>query len=182
MIDHTLLDVLKNSGNWMVRFDTDGTSYNGFKVAGQGEWNKCPIWGPQTKANCTSGGFFGQAPEGWGYAHSGNRFLFCETHSTRLPVDNNKIKVPEYRWLYEDQEAYEALFYVCPTFGGMLNVVARSGVHLTLPALKEVAGDVRAYQGASLTLPALEKAGDVWAYQGAKIDTPSLRKKRGSYG
>ncbi|KKU98276.1 MAG: hypothetical protein UY28_C0004G0014 [Candidatus Amesbacteria bacterium GW2011_GWB1_48_13] len=192
-LDYILLDNLKRSGNWFVRTDTNEKSYGDFQVAPNGKWNKCPKWGEQTKADCTSGGFFGQAPDGWGYAHPGNRFTFCQTRGKRIIVAADKVKVPEFMVLYEDQEAYDALEYVCPDFRGSLPICARSGIFLTLPALKEAgyvrvnqgatltlpalekAGDVRVNQGATLTLPALEKAGDVWVNQGAKIDAPKLK-------
>jgi len=198
-LDYILLDNLKRSGNWFVRTDTNEKSYGDFQVAPNGKWNKCPKWGEQTKADCTSGGFFGQAPDGWGYAHPGNRFTFCQTRGKRIIVAADKVKVPEFMVLYEDQEAYDALEYVCPDFRGSLPICARSGISLTLPALTEVTGYVwaeqgatltlpaltevtgyvRAEQGATLTLPALTRVGDVWAEQGATLTLPALTEVTG---
>jgi hypothetical protein len=58
-------------------------------------------------------------------------------------------------------------------------VRADQGATLTLPALTEVSGYVRAYQGATLTLPALTKAGDVLADQGATLTLPALTEVAG---
>ena len=59
-------------------------------------------------------------------------------------------------------------------------VRAYQGATITLPELKEVSGYVIADQGATITLPELkEVSGDVRAYQGATITLPELKEVSG---
>lgn len=127
MSKRAILDALATSGNWMFRADSKGKGYNGFQWAKIGKWTECPKWTP--KPTCDAGGLFGQSPRGWGYAHPGDRLVFCETDPIQIPVDGNKVKTPRARILFVGNEALHALFFVCrDNFGGSLDL---SGV--TLP-------------------------------------------------
>ena len=98
--------------NWMIRTDNDGEGYGGFRWAPIGEWTECPIWSSATKADCGSGGLFGQGPGGYGHAQSGTRFVFCETGPERVIIDGDKVKVRRARILYVGADAFDALIFV----------------------------------------------------------------------
>src|SRR3990167_1375856 len=105
---------LKRLGdNWIVRTDNDGISYAGYEWSDIGKWTTCPRWDEKTKADCESGGLFGQGPGGDGYVQDGTRFVFCETKGKRIAVDNNKVKVQRAKILYCGQDAIDALTYLC---------------------------------------------------------------------
>jgi len=110
-INHAILDALGD--NWLIRNDHNGMSYGGFVSAPVGEWTECPRWNAETKADCKSGGLFGQGPGGFGHAHPGSRLVFAETRGPRMSVDGDKIKVPAFRILYTGADAWAAAQYKC---------------------------------------------------------------------
>lgn len=143
MIDHELL---KNLGDrWMLRHDDDGVSYGGYRCAPTGEWNICPKWNKNTKADCESGGFFGQGPQGAGYLKLGTRVCLCETRGPMFVVDADKVKWREFRILYTGQEALDALDYL--TSGKWRgSIVVNAGFRLLLAT---VTGNCWLRKGAS---------------------------------
>ena len=109
--------------NWMVRTDNDGAGYGGFRWAPVGEWTECPRWSEKTRADCESGGLFGQGPGGYGHAQPGTRFVFCETGPERMAVEGNKVKVRRARILYVGADAFDALSFVAGgSFPGALDL------------------------------------------------------------
>ena len=161
MIDNILLDSLGD--HWMLRYDNDGKSYGGYKCAPVGEWNTCPKWNENTKADCESGGFFGQGPQASGYLHDGTRVCFCETRGPMCLVDDVKVKWREFRVLYTQNEALAALNYVTGgRWAGSLRILPR----LTSTTLTTVGGDCVLHEGASA--PALTTVGgDCFMYYDA---------------
>ena len=131
MINKRVLDALGD--RWMVCTDNDGISYGNFHWQPIGQWTDCPRWDKNTKADCNSGGLFGQGPGGFGWAKHGLRFKFCETGPERIPVDGNKIKVRRARILYVGKDAFEALAIKCPSFGGSLDLRGCDLKGITLP-------------------------------------------------
>jgi len=120
-IDKEYIDSLGD--NWMVRTDQDGISFHGFEIAPIGEWNTCPKWddGP-VNDDCTSGGFFGQGPGGYGFAKDGTRFCFCETRGPRIVVGGNKIKVRDMRVVYVGADSAASLRYLFAEFPGSISL------------------------------------------------------------
>ena len=152
LIDRELLDSVGD--NWMICTDNDGVSYGGFAWQPVGQWTECPIWSDKTKADCVSGGLFGQGPGGYGYAKEGARFKFCETGPERISVGGDKIKVRRAKILYTDQAAYDALVYICRgRFQGSLYI----GADCKLDALTSVGGYLDI--GADCKLDALTSVG-----------------------
>ena len=131
MIDTVMLDKLGD--NWMVCTDNDGVSYNGFRWKPIGEWTECPRWSAETKADCESGGLFGQGPGGYGFSKAGDRFKFCETGPERIVVGDDKVKVRTAKILYTGQSAFLALNYKCPSFGGSFDLRGCDLKGITLP-------------------------------------------------
>lgn len=81
------------TGNWMVRTDDNGSSYNNFKWNPIGEWTEAPDWKPNH--NCGNG-LHGQSKEASGFKTDGKRVVFCETKGKRYPIPKfhgDKIKV-----------------------------------------------------------------------------------------
>ena len=114
---------LKKSGQWMVRtFDPGLTGHDGFRWGPLGTWTNCPRWSSKnTKADCTSGGLFGQSPTGWGYAQAGAHIGICET-GKQLAVDGNKVKTRRARIIALDADALRLLWLLSPQFGGSLDL------------------------------------------------------------
>ena len=129
-----LINQLKSSGNWMVRFSNGGKGYNDFLWSAPGEWTICPWWSQQSIDNpsCESGGLFGQGPGGYGYCNVGNRFEFCMTSGNHISVGNNKIKVEKAMILATDQEAFEMLVLV--TDDNFLGSLDLGSYRYSLPA------------------------------------------------
>ena len=151
-IDKAALDRLGK--NWMVRTDNDGLSHDGFRWAPIGEWTECPRWNENTKADCTSGGLFGQGPGGLGYAQPGSRFVFCETKGKRISVKGDKIKVAAAKILYIGIDAFDALNHVCQhSWSGSLDLSGCDLKGVTLP--QSVSGwlDLRGCDLKGVTLP-----------------------------
>ena len=90
MITETKTQRLIKAGNWMIRFDNDGLSHNGFKWQPVGKWTEAPDW--HTRPIC-DGGLFGQSPKAAGFCKPGSRMVLCETKGRQVVVDNQKIKV-----------------------------------------------------------------------------------------
>jgi hypothetical protein len=90
MLTQKKISQLLKSGNWMIRFDNDGKSYNGFKWKPTGQWTEAPDW--HTKAEC-NGGLFGQNAKAYGFYKPGSRLVLCETKGEQIVVDKNKVKV-----------------------------------------------------------------------------------------
>ena len=136
--------------NWIVRTDNDGKSYNGFRWAPVGEWTWAPDWKDTDECGY---GLHGQGPDGYGYAQSGTRFVFCETSGPRRTIDGNKIKVQRARILYTGSQALAALVFLCPNFPGSLDL---RGCDLTGIALPQTVGGWLNLSGcdlAGVTLP-----------------------------
>ena len=89
MKDTTINRLLK-SGNWMIRLDIDGKSYEDFVWHPLDEWTEAPDW--HTRPEC-NGGLFGQSPKANGFCVFGNRILLCETKGEQIVVNNDKVKV-----------------------------------------------------------------------------------------
>src|SRR3972149_5631048 len=151
-INKAMLKRLEN--NWMIRTDNAGVSHDGFKWAPVGEWTICPRWNEDTKADCTSGGLFGQGPGGMGYAQSGTRFVFCEIKGKRIVVDGNKIKTEHARILYVGQDAFNALIFVCRcNWCGSLNLSGCDLKDITLPTSVGGSLDLSGCDLKGITLP-----------------------------
>lgn len=80
------------SGNWIIRADNDGVSYNGFKWNGVGEWTEAPDWNEEPECG---GGLHGQDINHGGYITTGSRLVFCDTEGKHIPIESDKVKV---RW------------------------------------------------------------------------------------
>jgi len=87
-MDIFVIDQLLKSGNWMIRFDNDGVSYDGFQWGGRGEWTIAPDWDPEPKCGH---GLHGQSPKGAGYCSKGARMVLCETDGPQIPIGIDKI-------------------------------------------------------------------------------------------
>ena len=83
-------------GNWIIRTDFNGISYNGFKWNDIGEWTEAPDWNEET---ICKNGLFGQDKDHYGFRKKGNRFLFCETKGPHIPVKETKVKIRKARIL-----------------------------------------------------------------------------------
>ena len=83
-------------GNWIIRTDNDGVSYDGFKWNPVGEWTEAPDWNEEPICR---NGLFGQDKDCYGFCKRGSRFVFCETEGEHIPVDGEKVKVRKARIL-----------------------------------------------------------------------------------
>jgi hypothetical protein len=81
---------LYDSGNWMIRTDNEGISYNGFRWSAIGEWIEAPDWHERPECN---GGLFGQSSIAHGFCKAGSRIVLCETYGPQIIVDGEKVKV-----------------------------------------------------------------------------------------
>ena len=196
MIDEKYLSELKTSGNWMIRNSKDGLGYGDFQWAPVGEWTVCPKW--TAEETCDSGGLFGQGPGGYGHMGGGTRFELCETDAIRITIDGEKIKTPRAKIIAVNQEAFDALMFLCDgKFDGTLvvpsgvnidapvltkadSVNVREGATFTAPALTSVTGSVNVYENATFTAPVLTKAGYVYFYENATFTAPALTSVNGS--
>ena len=89
-IDQLVQQALQ-TGNWMLRRSDNGKAFGGFQWNHIGEWTEAPDWDPTPECG---GGLHGSAPEAWGYFTGYSSIDFCITNGERVPVGNNKIKVP----------------------------------------------------------------------------------------
>ena len=91
-IRQTIKNVLL-SGNWMIRTDENGSSYNGFKWEPLGYWTECPDWKPN---NDCGNGLHGQSRKHGGFNTGNKRLVFCETYGRQYPIPKfkgDKVKV-----------------------------------------------------------------------------------------
>ena len=91
---------LLQSGDWMIRFDYDGKSYNGFDWKPIGRWTTAPDWNPEPKCGH---GLHGQSPRGAGYCQTGNRLVLCKTKE-QIVIDGDKVKTPSAKILAVNQQ------------------------------------------------------------------------------
>ena len=87
-----------NPSKIFLRSSDKGVSYNGFRRKKVGSWNKAENWmGIPTCMEC--GGFFGIDKEFHGFGIAIHRLTIemCEWRGKRVPIDNDKICVSEYR-------------------------------------------------------------------------------------
>ena len=82
-------------GNWIIRADNDGVSYNNFKWLPIGEWTEAPDWNEKPKCG---GGLHGQDKDYGGFI-AGKRLVFCETKGKHIAIEDNKVKVKKARIL-----------------------------------------------------------------------------------
>ena len=87
-------------GNWIVRTDIDGKSYNNFQWGRVGEWTEAPDW---NESPICEGGLFGQDKDYYGFCKKGTRFVFCETDGHHVSINNEKVKVRRARILLVNQ-------------------------------------------------------------------------------
>jgi len=101
-------DALYESGNWMIRMDNDGESYNGFCWNPIGEWTEPKEWSDEP--TCDSGGLFGQSLKAAGFCGSGSRLVLCETEGDQIVVHGNrKVRVRRAKIVATDMDV-EARF------------------------------------------------------------------------
>lgn len=147
------------SGNWIIRYSSDGKSYGGFQWTEAPDWNERPVCGGGLHGcGPTSGGDF--IPDGV------TRLEFCETSGPHVVVEGNKEKVKRARILLVDEIPANLT-----EFKGRLIAFKK----LTAPALAK-AGWVWVREGATFTAPALTKAGWVDVSQGATLIAPKLKR------
>ena len=113
---------MKTYEHWMIRTDDNGESHEGFRWKPVGEWTEAPDWNPAPKCG---GGLHGQGraagKEGFGYAQSGSRFVFCEVDPADVVVvEGNKLKVRRARIVATDKKAFDLLRHHAPDFPGSL--------------------------------------------------------------
>jgi len=110
---------LLKSGNWMIRFDNEGLSYDGFRWNPLGEWTEAPDW--NTVAEC-QGGLFGQSPMAAGHSKPGSRMVLAETQGWQIAVKGNKIKVQFARILAVNEDIPLEFLIKLSKHGGALNL------------------------------------------------------------
>ena len=82
-------------GNWIIRADTDGVAYEGFKWNAIGEWTEAPDWDPTPECGR---GLHGQDSKHGGFITSRTRLVFCETYGRHVDL-SDKVKVRRARIL-----------------------------------------------------------------------------------
>ncbi len=128
-------DLLK-SNDWMIRFDNDGISYNGFKWAPIGEWTIAPDW--NNRPEC-GGGLHGQSPMAAGDCIGGSRMVLVETQGEKVSI-NRKIKVPKARIIAINEDIPAEFIIKLLNHGGTLKL---NSYNHPLPAnLASVGGDL----------------------------------------
>jgi hypothetical protein len=105
-MEHENIKELIENGNWMIRFDNDGKSYNGFKWEPIGEWTEAPDW--NRKEQCGNG-LHGQSPKGAGYCQRGSRMVLCETKGQQVVIGGDKVKV-QYAMIVATNQDIPAVF------------------------------------------------------------------------
>jgi hypothetical protein len=156
-----MIDELKKSGRWMVRFSYNGVGYDGHKHAPIGEWAECPRW--TTAATCRGGGFFGQSLDAHGHPHSASDIEIAEHDGTVKIVGGDKIAVRRMRILARGQQAMDMLVELCDgVWPGAITVKK----DITC-ALTSIGGNAYIYDGAPC--PALTSiGGDAYILPGAQ--------------
>ncbi len=104
MRQQTIGSLLK-SGKWMIRFDNDGQSYNGFQWQPIGQWTTPPDWNPLPQCG---NGLHGQNPRGHGYCQPNSRLVLCRI-SKCVVIDGDKVKTDKAQILAVN-EAIPAIF------------------------------------------------------------------------
>lgn len=98
------LKQILNSGNWMIRFDNNGKSYNNFVWNPVDEWTEAPDW--DEKPICR-GGLFGQSLAAAGHCGTGSTMVLCETRGKQIEINGAKVKVRYARRLFENENIPE---------------------------------------------------------------------------
>jgi len=147
MLTRKKMDNLLKSGNWMIRMDDNGVSYNGFKWKPKGQWTEAPDW--NTAARC-EGGLFGQSPKGRGFAKRGKRLVLCETKGEQIVVENEKVKVRYAKIIAINSEIPPIFLERC---GGSLDLGGCDLKGITLPQSVGGSLDLRGCDLKGITLP-----------------------------
>ncbi len=87
LTDKKIKSLLK-SGKWMIRFDNNGVSYEGFQWEGLGKWTVAPDWNEKPSYK---GGLFGQSPTCNGFCTLATTMVLCEVDKV-VEVNGSKIK------------------------------------------------------------------------------------------
>jgi len=160
---------LKKSGLWMYRTSDHGVSHDGFRWKPVGEWTKAPDWSPQPVCG---GGLHGQGPGGFGHCQPGARHELCETSPTRVVGGGDKIKTDKAMILCVDQEAWDAIIFLCDGhFPGSVNL---AGCAFNLPGLKSIGGDAD-LRDCKAKLPELQSIGGYAWLGGCEANLPGLK-------
>ena len=164
-LDKRTLTRLLKSGNWMIRMDNDGESFNGFRWNPIGKWTETPVW--NEKPTCNSGGLFGQNHKAAGYCTPGSRLVLCETDGQQIVVDDNKVKVRRARILAVGAQIPVIFIENYPI---SLNLSKFTG---SLPLLASIGGNanLRGYTG---ELPLLASIGGNADLRGRTGELPLL--------
>jgi len=96
-----------------LRSSNNGISYEGFRRKKVGVWNKSKNWtGIRTCREC--GGFFGIDKEFNGFGLTYRRTIeMCEWRGKRVPINNDKICVYEYRVVAINEDIPDSVFKQC---------------------------------------------------------------------
>jgi hypothetical protein len=96
-----------------LRTSVNGISYDNFKRKSVGQWNKTRNW--TGIANCNQcGGFFGIDKEFNGFGLLPRSTIeLCEWRGIRVPIDNDKICVSEYRVIATNEDITDSFFEEC---------------------------------------------------------------------
>jgi hypothetical protein len=97
-IESAIKAAIKN-GNWIIRADNDGKSWEGFQWSPLGEWTEASDWEASSRCGC---GLHGQDGKNGGYI-SGTRLVFCDTDGDHISIDENNVKVKRARILLVDR-------------------------------------------------------------------------------
>jgi len=102
-----------DSSKIFLRSSNKGVSYEGFRRKRVGAWNKAKNWkGIRTCNKC--GGFFGIDKEFNGFGISYRRTVeMCEWRGKRIPINNDKICVSEYRVVAVNEDIPDSVFKQC---------------------------------------------------------------------
>jgi len=111
-------DLLK-SGNWILRFDDNGESYNGFRWNEIGEWTEALDW--ESKAECGNG-LHGQSPKGAGFCKPGSRMVLCETKGRQVVIKGDKVKVRYAKIIAVNDDIPVDFLINLMSIGGSLNL------------------------------------------------------------
>jgi len=147
-MDIYTIDQLLKSGNWMIRFDNDGVSYDGFKWADIGAWTIAPDWDPTPECGH---GLHGQSPMGAGFSTRGSRMVLCETEGQQVKIGSDKIKVRAARIIAVKSDIPLEFLTALAQVGGSLYL---EGYNHPLPASLAQVGGSLYLEGYNHPLPA----------------------------
>jgi len=142
MLTQAKINRLLKSGNWMIRFDNDGVSYNGFIWGALNKWTNAPDWNKKQKCG---NGLHGQSLKGAGHCQAGSRLVLCETRE-QIVIEGNKVKTPSAKIIAINEEIPAIFIEGLTQVGGSL---ALRGYQHPLPeGLTQVGGylDLEGYQ------------------------------------